>query len=169
MVAVALDELEAFADTYGFVVRDDVLRAVALMIRNIVDEEGGEEPFVGQLTDTVLFLVTTPDCAQRVRDRLEARLKEALVFFYPRVDWETGQDQAGNPTKVFEKFEIAQSGSMNPKQYDAAMRDLVNFMTYVGEPARMQRESLGWKVMLFLFILFILSYLLKKEYWKDIH
>jgi ubiquinol-cytochrome c reductase cytochrome c1 subunit len=80
-----------------------------------------------------------------------------------------GKDEAGNPKKIFEKFEIVTPGSMNVEQYDAAMRDLVNFMTYVGEPARMQRESLGWKVMLFLFVLFVLSYLLKKEYWKDIH
>ncbi len=69
----------------------------------------------------------------------------------------------------FEKFELVKAGSMTPEEYDAAMRDLVNFMTYLGDPSQMERKALGVKVILFLLVLFVLSYLLKKEYWKDIH
>lgn len=53
--------------------------------------------------------------------------------------------------------------------YDQKTRDIANFLEYVGEPAKLKREKLGWKVMLFLFIMFIFAYLLKREYWKDIH
>ena len=69
----------------------------------------------------------------------------------------------------FDKFELVKAGSMSPAQFDTAMHDLVNFMTYLGDPSRMEREALGVKVILFLLVLFVLSYLLKKEYWKDIH
>lgn len=54
------------------------------------------------------------------------------------------------------------------EQYDQDVRDIANFLEYVGEPIKVKRESLGWKVILFLFILFIFTYLLKKEYWRDI-
>jgi len=46
--------------------------------------------------------------------------------------------------------------------------DLVNFLVYVGEPGQLERESMGKYVLAFLFIFLVLSYLLKKEYWKDI-
>ncbi|WP_294945476.1 cytochrome c1 [Sulfurivirga sp.] len=49
-----------------------------------------------------------------------------------------------------------------------AARDLTNFLEYVGEPIKLYRQSLGWKVLLFLFVFFIIAYLLKKEYWRDV-
>ena len=58
---------------------------------------------------------------------------------------------------------------MSTEEFDGAMHDLVNFMTYLGDPSQEQRKALGVKVILFLLVLFVLSYLLKKEYWKDIH
>lgn len=65
--------------------------------------------------------------------------------------------------------EFAMKGSMTPEEYDAAMRDLVNFLVYVGEPARLQAEAIAPWVLGFLVILFIFAYLLNKEYWKDVH
>jgi ubiquinol-cytochrome c reductase cytochrome c1 subunit len=47
--------------------------------------------------------------------------------------------------------------------------DLVNFLVYIGEPAQLIRARVGTWVMLFLIILLALTYLLKKEYWKDVH
>lgn len=88
VTAVALDGIEAFADTYGFVARDDVLRAVALMVRHAAEEEGRRDAFVGQLNDALFFAITGPEQAGRVQDRLTHRLQEALALFYPREDWE---------------------------------------------------------------------------------
>jgi ubiquinol-cytochrome c reductase cytochrome c1 subunit len=48
------------------------------------------------------------------------------------------------------------------------VRDITNFLDYVGEPAKLIRLKLGKWVLLFLGFLFILAYLLKKEYWKDV-
>lgn len=60
-------------------------------------------------------------------------------------------------------------GKMSDDEYERAMSDLVNFMVYISEPARLQRTTLGVWVILYLFILLIVAYLLKKEYWKDVH
>ena len=53
-------------------------------------------------------------------------------------------------------------------EFDQNVRDITNFLDYVGEPAKLIRLKLGKWVLLFLGILFILAYLLKKEYWKDV-
>ena len=58
---------------------------------------------------------------------------------------------------------------MTEQEYDAFVRDLTNFLEYVGEPNKLERKELGKWVIGFLFIFFILSYFLKKEYWRDIH
>ncbi len=92
----------------------------------------------------------------------------------PHVMWELeGYKKAvfteHNGQKVFEKFEPVTSGSMSQQEFDQAMLDLTNFLTYVGEPVALERQALGIKVILFLLVLFVLAFLLKKEYWKDIH
>ncbi len=61
------------------------------------------------------------------------------------------------------------TGTMKPVEYDAAVADLTNFLVYVGEPVKSYRQTLGWYVLAFLFIFFIVAYMLKKEYWKDVH
>jgi ubiquinol-cytochrome c reductase cytochrome c1 subunit len=63
----------------------------------------------------------------------------------------------------------ATGGSMTPEEYDAFARDLTNFLEYTGEPSKLEREAMGYKVIGFLIIFFIFSYFLKKEYWRDVH
>jgi len=62
-----------------------------------------------------------------------------------------------------------QKGTMTPEQYDRAARDISAFLAYVGEPAALQRESMGAWVVLFLAFFTFLAYLLKSEYWRDVH
>jgi len=66
-------------------------------------------------------------------------------------------------------LEQVSAGQLSTKAYDETVRDLVNFLAYVGEPGQLARKSLGYKVILFLMGFFVLAYLLKKEYWRDIH
>ncbi len=66
-------------------------------------------------------------------------------------------------------FELASQGQMDAESYDEAVMDIVNFLDYVSEPIKTKRMDMGVWVILFLFILFISSYFLKKEYWKDVH
>ncbi|MHB1273918.1 MAG: cytochrome c1 [Rhodanobacter sp.] len=68
-----------------------------------------------------------------------------------------------------EKLELSKPGKLTPAQYQQATRDLTNFLEYVSEPAAMQREHYGIWVLLFLAAYTLLAYMLKKEYWKDVH
>jgi len=62
----------------------------------------------------------------------------------------------------------ATGGTMTEAEFDDFVRDLVNFLEYVAEPNKLEREALGYWVIGFLMILLIFSYLLKKEYWRDV-
>jgi ubiquinol-cytochrome c reductase cytochrome c1 subunit len=64
---------------------------------------------------------------------------------------------------------MGKPGKLSPAEYDAMVKDLVNFTVYMGEPAQTQRKITGIYVLFFLFFLTILAYFLKKEFWKDIH
>lgn len=60
-------------------------------------------------------------------------------------------------------------GNMSPSEYNRLVADLVNYLVFMGEPMRAQRAQMGYAVLLGLGVLFVLVYLLKKEYWKDVH
>lgn len=62
-----------------------------------------------------------------------------------------------------------ESGSMSPEEFDRTVYDLVNFMAYMGEPSKMVSGKIGTYVLIFLAILFVFAFALKKEYWRDIH
>ncbi len=98
IIGVALSGMPAFSDAYGFVTHDDVLRAVALILRNTSTEIMVNDPFVGQL-DTYQFLVVSPTGQEGyiVLGRLNQRLSEAISFFYPHTDWESGKRDDGSP------------------------------------------------------------------------
>lgn len=68
-----------------------------------------------------------------------------------------------------EGLEIAQPGTLSSAEFDAAMRDLTAFLVYLSEPAKLERYGIGFWVLAFLVVLAVLSYLLKKEYWRDVH
>jgi len=67
------------------------------------------------------------------------------------------------------KFELIHPGKLTPDEFDQAMADLTAFLAYLAEPAQMQRHKLGVFSIAFLIILMGLCYLLKKEYWRDVH
>ena len=77
------------------------------------------------------------------------------------------KDLAGHERLEY-KWSQIRPGTISPVEYDTAVRDLVNFLAYVGEPAAGKRKTIGIVVLLVLGVLFIFAYLLKKEYWKDV-
>jgi len=78
---------------------------------------------------------------------------------------------AENPIYVVgdAKFELEHPGKLSPEEFDVAMTDLTAFLTYLAEPAQLQRTRIGVFTLTFLIILMGLSYLLKKEFWRDVH
>lgn len=78
-------------------------------------------------------------------------------------------DEAGHGEKKIVAMKLVEPGKQTPKEYKNTVRDLVTFLVYMGEPAEFKRREVGFWVLAFLFILLMLSYALKREYWKDIH
>lgn len=66
-------------------------------------------------------------------------------------------------------LELTEQGSLSPVEYAQVVKDLTNFLVYVGEPSQLIRKKLSIYVMLFLALFVFVTYLLKKEYWKDVH
>jgi ubiquinol-cytochrome c reductase cytochrome c1 subunit len=82
--------------------------------------------------------------------------------------------QGHPPTALFHQLHwydlliLQKPGSMSPDQFDKTIADLVNFLSYAAHPYQETQEWLGWWVLGFLLIFFVLAYYLKKEYWKDL-
>ena len=78
-------------------------------------------------------------------------------------------DEHGSANMVLVGSEPMAAGALKPEEYDQFARDIANFLDYAGEPIKTKRESMGVFVMLFLLVFFAFAYLLKREYWKDVH
>jgi len=68
-----------------------------------------------------------------------------------------------------EYFTLVREGTLSPAEFDSAMTDLVYFLDYVGEPIKQDRKAMGIYVLLFILFFTFVAYLMKKEYWKDVH
>jgi ubiquinol-cytochrome c reductase cytochrome c1 subunit len=83
--------------------------------------------------------------------------------------FEKHEDEHGIVTHNFKGFVKVTEGSMTEEEFDATVRDIVNFLDYSAEPARLIRMSYAPWVLFFLVIFTFLAYLLKKNFFKDIH
>ncbi len=77
--------------------------------------------------------------------------------------------ESGFSHQVIDHFELATPGSQSVEEYKETARDLATFLQYVGEPAVLQRKKLGVWVLMFLAVFTFIAYLLKVEYWRDVH
>ena len=67
------------------------------------------------------------------------------------------------------KLVLEKPGSLSTLEYDKLTRDLVNYLSYMGEPEKTKRSQIGIVVLFFLLLLLVPAWLLKREYWKDVH
>ncbi|HZV54746.1 MAG TPA: cytochrome c1 [Rhodocyclaceae bacterium] len=84
----------------------------------------------------------------------------------PHALWELQGEQVMGDDHT---LKLAKPGKLKPEEYDAMVADLVGYLKYMGEPVGEFRKNLGVAVLIALALLFVLSYALKREYWKDIH
>lgn len=78
------------------------------------------------------------------------------------------QEQDGHKVE-HKKLVLDRPGTLSTAEYDGLVRDLVNYLVYMGEPVRAQRIRIGIAILFFLGVLLLLTWLLKREYWKDVH
>lgn len=92
----------------------------------------------------------------------------------PNVFWQLQGTQTAVVHKVdgrdvITELKLEQPGQLSSKEFDKMVTDLVNFLVYVGEPVQLERQQMGKFVLFFLLMFIAIAYLLKKEYWKDVH
>jgi ubiquinol-cytochrome c reductase cytochrome c1 subunit len=78
-------------------------------------------------------------------------------------------DDADSHGEAHSALVLDTPGTMSVQAYDNLVRDLVNYLVYMGEPALAKRVQIGTIVLLFLGLLAVPAWLLKREYWKDVH
>jgi len=78
-------------------------------------------------------------------------------------------DDHGSARMVLVGVDTMTPGALKPEEYDQFVRDIANFLDYAGEPVKNKRQTMGVFVTLFLLVFFVFAYLLKKDYWKDVH
>jgi ubiquinol-cytochrome c reductase cytochrome c1 subunit len=142
--------------------------------------------FVGdKITDTIQssmtkeegaawFGISPPDLSLVARARGANWLYTYLRSFYPdpKRPWgvnNTVFKDVAMPDVLYNLRRELEAKKDGKESYDRAILDLVNFLSYVGEPKQLERQRLGIWVLLFLGIFFIFAWLLKREYWKDVH
>lgn len=96
----------------------------------------------------------------------ELQGKQAAVFETHKAHGANGKD---TETKTFSHFEQIAPGKLTAVEYDQVARDIAAFLEYAGEPAALKRTAIGWIVVLFLALFTFLTWLLKTEYWSDVH
>lgn len=80
------------------------------------------------------------------------------------------ETSAGGFTQdVIDHFKITTPGTQSPEEFKLTARDIAAFLDYAGEPAKLKRKGVGVWVILFLAFFTFIAYLLKAEYWRDVH
>lgn len=86
-MGILIENIELFRDAYGFVAKDDVLRAISLILSNAMRESGFvEDGFVGHLTPTDFVMILPQHALASMEDRISTKLEQSLDFFYPMGD-----------------------------------------------------------------------------------
>lgn len=113
-----------------------------------------------------LFGITAPDLSLITRAKGNDYVYTFIRGYYQEEDgrWNNKVLEGTSMPNVLEGVRRHASEA----EFDQFTTDLVNFMDYVGEPSKVQRWDLGWKVIAFLLVLLVLTYFLKREYWRDI-
>ena len=75
----------------------------------------------------------------------------------------------GTEARIIEQLEQGSPGKLSPEEYKDTVYDLVNFLVYLSEPAKFQRQKIGIWVIIYLLAFLVLAIMLKREYWKDVH
>jgi CheY-like chemotaxis protein len=126
LLAFSVPSLGKFREHYGFVQADDVLRALALIVRNAVKEHGKEGDFVGHLGEQELVVITQPETHEAIYNRVMQRIEQSREYFYPFKDRERLK-------KAEEEKHLEFTGIRLPKPHPLPA-DLVALKEALGKP-----------------------------------
>lgn len=122
LMDIRINHFEAFKEVYGFVAADDVLRFVAMLMGEVVDELGTQDDFLGHAGGDNFILITSQETAEEIRQRLKSRFAEEVLSHYNFLDRQRGfietTDEGGEPEKA--GLMTLAAGLVSPAAYDFA-------------------------------------------------
>lgn len=86
---ISLKNLGRFREVYGFVASDDLLRATALMLQDVLRSYGTPNDFIGHLDPTNFILISRPNDLTGLKEQILKRLSQSLDYFYRDQDRDT--------------------------------------------------------------------------------
>lgn len=117
----------------------------------------------------VWFGSPPPDLTYVARHRSPDWVYTYLLSFYPDASRPHGDNNKLFPNVAMPDVLYNMRQSLSQDEFEKNVGDLTNFLTYAAEPIRMERQRIGVYVLVFLLILLVPAYLMKREYWKDVH
>lgn len=122
--------------------------------------------------DWVFTYITSFYLDEKRPNGINNLLYKAVVMPHVLIDWQgtqTPEFKTRGHRQVFTGFRVVEPGSISTAEFEARMNDLVSFLSYMAEPAKMQRYRTGKYVLFFLLGFAVIAYKLKKAYWRDVH
>lgn len=114
------------------------------------------------------FGIAPPDLSLEIRVRGADWVYNYLLSFYPDPKKIWGVNNSVYPDVAMPDVLANMKSRMTEPEFEQAVHDIVNFLTYVAEPMQLKRRHMGIWVLVFLGLLTVLAVLLKREYWKDV-
>lgn len=137
VLGVNINGLDKFNEIYGFVARDDVLRAIALTLTSAVDELGSIDDFVGHPGEDQFIIITVPSKATQLNHHIAERLNQAMTYFYPIHDREAGFVRRGNGDDAsVEKVPFMQVGMSVISQKDGTFSSIEALRIALSQPVK---------------------------------
>jgi PleD family two-component response regulator len=136
VLTISIHGLDKFNEIYGFVARDDVLRAIALTLTSAVDELGSIDDFVGHPNENQFAIITIPSKVAQLSRHVEDRLNQAMNYFYPIHDREAGYVRRGGEEGPKEKvpFMRVSMATLSPKE--GPFSNLENLKQALSQPIK---------------------------------
>lgn len=133
-VGINIIGLDKFNEIYGFVARDDVLRAIALTLTSAVDELGSIDDFVGHPAENQFVIITIPGKATQLKEHIVERLNQAMTYFYPIHDREAGYVKRGGDDGPKEKVPFMNVSAVVLSRQDQNFADVGSLRQALTQP-----------------------------------
>jgi PleD family two-component response regulator len=135
-LSINIHGLDKFNEIYGFVARDDVLRAIALTLTGAVDELGSVDDFIGHPAESRFLIITMPGKVSQLGRRIEERLKQAMNYFYPIHDREAGYVQLGGDDGPQEPVPFMHVSTVIVSHKDETFASVENLLEALGQAGK---------------------------------
>lgn len=135
-LSITIYGLDKFNEIYGFVARDDVLRAIALTLTSAVEELGSMDDFVGHPHENQFIIITVPNKASTLCQQIEERLNQAMNYFYPIRDREAGFVRIGGEDGDVTKVPFMHIGTIVLHQKDENFPNVESLLEALSQPVK---------------------------------